>query len=112
MDKLAEYRQLIMKIIEKHAKLTHTSQADVESQTVFDKAQDRYMLFRVGWHDHKRINTPFLYVQFKNGKIWIEEDWTEDGIAGELLAAHVPREDIVLGFRHPNIRSYTEFAMA
>ena len=72
MDKLAEYRQLVIEILEKHAKLTNTPHKGVESQTVFDKTQDRYMLFRVGWRDQQRINTPFLYVQFKNGKIWIE----------------------------------------
>jgi hypothetical protein len=30
-------------------------------------------------------------------------------VATDLLAAGVHKEDIVLGFRHPNVRQYTEF---
>ncbi len=52
-----------------------------------------------------------LHLRF-NDKIWIEQDWTENGIATELLEAGVPNEDIVLGFRHPERRPLTEFAAA
>ncbi len=44
--------------------------------------------------------------------IWIEQDWTENGIATELLKAGVSNEEIVLGFRHPKKRPMTEFAVA
>jgi len=47
-----------------------------------------------------------------NNKIYIEEDLTEDGIATNLLVAGVPREDIVLAFHPPEMRPYTEFAVA
>ena len=30
-------------------------------------------------------------------------------MATDLLAAGIPKEDIVLGFRHPNVRQYTKF---
>ncbi|MEZ4707425.1 MAG: element excision factor XisI family protein [Caldilineaceae bacterium] len=43
---------------------------------------------------------------------YIEIDWTEEGIATELLAAGVPNADIVLVFHHPIVRPYTEFAVA
>ena len=42
----------------------------------------------------------------------IEEDWTEEGITSYLLAAGVPKEDIVLGFHAPEVRPNTEFAVA
>jgi hypothetical protein len=42
-------------------------------------------------------------------KIGIQDDDTEEGVATDLLAAGIPKEDIVLGFRHPNVRQYTEF---
>ncbi|BAY29391.1 fdxN element excision controlling factor protein [Nostoc carneum NIES-2107] len=38
--------------------------------------------------------------------------YTEEGVASDLLAAGVPKEDIVLGFRHPKIRQHTGFAVA
>lgn len=112
MDKLETYRSLVMTILKKHANLTHRPQAGVESHAIFDQNHDRYMMFRIGWRERKRVHTPFVYIHFKNNKIWIEEDWTEDGIATELLDANVPREDIVLAFHHPEKRPYTEFAVA
>lgn len=50
--------------------------------------------------------------RIKNEKIYIEEDWTEEGIANELLTEDVPKEDIVLAFNDPETRKLTEFAIA
>lgn len=47
----------------------------------------------------------FIYfVNAKNEKIYLEEDWTEEGIATELLREGVPKEDIVLAFHEPKTR--------
>jgi hypothetical protein len=53
-----------------------------------------------------------VYLRIHQNKIWIEEDWTKQGIANGLLEAGIPAEDIVLGFQHPNKRPLTEFATA
>jgi hypothetical protein len=53
-----------------------------------------------------------IYVRIRNGKFWIEEDWTEDGIATDLVREGVPKEDIVLAFHDPETRKYTDFAAA
>lgn len=37
---------------------------------------------------------------------------TEEGIANELMEAGIPREQIVLAFRHPDTRKHTGFATA
>ena len=50
--------------------------------------------------------------RLKDGKIWLEEDWTEQGIATELLKAGVPKEAIVLAFQPPEMRQLSEFAVA
>jgi XisI protein len=47
-----------------------------------------------------------------DGKVWIQMDGTEDGIAQELIQSGIPKEDIVLGFHEPSIRPYTGFAVA
>ncbi|MDM8560746.1 element excision factor XisI family protein [Candidatus Parabeggiatoa sp. HSG14] len=46
----------------------------------------------------------------KNGKIWIQHNWTELGIAKEFITLGVPNDDIVLGFQYPYKRKYTGFA--
>jgi XisI protein. len=48
-----------------------------------------------------RITDITVYVRIRDGKFWIEEDWTEDGIATDLVRAGVPKEDIVLAFHEP-----------
>jgi hypothetical protein len=52
---------------------------------------------------------PFISVYTK---IWVEQDWTEPGIAVELLKSGVSKDEIVLGFRNPKKRPLTEFAVA
>jgi len=52
-----------------------------------------------------------LYLRVKGGKIWIEEDWLEHGIATDLVQAGIPKEDIVLAFQPPSMRPFTEFAV-
>jgi hypothetical protein len=66
----------------------------------------------VGWNERKRVKAITVYVRIKNEKIYIEEDWTEEGIASELLREGVPKEDIVLAFHDPETRKLTEFAVA
>ena len=45
-------------------------------------------------------------------KFWIHRDLTEQGIASQLLAAGVSKESIVLAFRSPFNRQFTELATA
>lgn len=112
-DKSEEYRQLITSVLNEQPPIIHASSDDeVETHAVYDHSRGRYMLYQIGWLDKKRTHSALVYVRIYNDKIWIEEDWTEDGITPELLAAGVPKEDIVLGFRHPSMRPLTEFAVA
>lgn len=60
----------------------------------------------------KRVRGTILHVRLRDGKVWIEEDLTEDGIATYLLAAEVPKSDIVLAFQSPETGKFTEFAVA
>jgi hypothetical protein len=113
MDQSIDYRTLIKELLtDQAALLTSTTGDELDTHTIFDEQHNRYMVFRIGWLGKERIQTPYLYLHLRNGKIWIEEDYTEDGIATALLAAGVPHQDIVLAFRHPQLRSLTEFAIA
>ncbi|RKZ92495.1 MAG: XisI protein [Candidatus Parabeggiatoa sp. nov. 1] len=77
----------------------------------FDDEHHQYLLRKLGWTDSSRLKQTVLHIAIRNGKIWIEEDWTEDGIASYFISHDVPREDIVLGFQPPIMRPYTEFAV-
>ncbi|MDF5728333.1 MAG: XisI protein, partial [Rhizonema sp. PD38] len=68
-------------------------------------------IFRCAYPEElTRIFSCIIYVEIKDGKIWIERDGTEIGVANELVEAGVPKQDIVLGFKAPYKRKFTEFA--
>ena len=111
MDKLERYRTLLQGILEDHASVPY-SYVDFQSEVVLDKERDRYLLVNVGWDSGRRAHWVLAHVDIINGKLWIQTDRTEDGIATELLAAGVPKEDIVLAFMSEERRRHSEFAVA
>ena len=52
-----------------------------------------------------------LHVDIIDGKIWVQQDGTEAGIANQLVELGVPKQDIVLGFDPPMMRDLTDFAV-
>ena len=111
--KIERYRQTLINILTAYANVRPlNASADKETLLVCDEKHDHYFLHRIGWEGVKRVWNTTLYVRIRNGKFHIEIDWTEEGIATELLAAGVPKDDIVLAFHHPSMRPYTEFAVA
>jgi len=113
MGKLSKYRTLLKEILTKYADLIRQNpQEGRETELIFDEERDHYLLVHNGWSGKKRIRGTTIYVRLRDGKFWIEEDWLEHGIATDLLEAGVPREDIVLAFHAPQMRPYTEFAVA
>ena len=85
---------------------------DVETMIVSDDEHGQYLLSRVGWRGSHRLSRPVFYLRLKNDKIWIEEDWTEESIASELVHLGIPHSDIVLAFNPPEVRHLTEFAVS
>lgn len=113
MDKTAKYRQLIKDILIQYAGLVSKHpDLGVESHLIFDDDRDEYLWVQTGWSSQHRVHGVTLHIRLHHGKIWVEQDWTEDGIATDLIKAGVPNEDIVLAFYEPETRSMTEFAIA
>ncbi len=113
MDKLIRYRQIIKDILSQYVELDNRQPTPgVEYFLIADEERGHFMLFSLGWSQRKRVRNLRAYVRLREGKIWIEHDLTEEGIATYLLEAGVPKEDIVLAFHAPEMRPYTEFAAA
>lgn len=107
---IERYRELIKSIVEKHSHCDYEAQ-EVETQIAFDIERDRYLMFHVGWRGEKRVYGCVIHIEIKEGKIWIQRDGTEVGIANELIESGVPKSDIVLGYRSPYMRKFTELAV-
>ena len=111
MDSIAHDSQLIQKILNDYAKDAY-AHGDIQQQTVFDLKENHYLLLLVGREGAKRIHGCLIHIDIINEKIWIQRDGTEEGIVTELLNAGIPKDRIVLGFRSPEMRQYTEYAVA
>ena len=117
---LDPYRRLIQKILTERAELENHARSqnwtdttsNEETVVVFDVQNDIYVLHRMGWYGIDRVWDTAIFVRLHDGKFWIEEDWTEEGVATYLLEAGVPHEHIVLAFHHPRTRARSAFAVA
>jgi hypothetical protein len=111
MDKLENYRNIVEKLLREYAAMPY-SYGKIERRTMFDRENDSYLLYIVGWDAQRRYHGINMHIDIINGKIYIQHDGTEDGIATDLEAAGVPKSDIVLAFHAPELRKYTEYAVA
>ena len=111
MDTLDEYRKIIKSIILQLTEIPY-AHGDLHFETVFDNESDRYLLMVIGRLNKKRIHSCLVHINIINGKLWIQRDGTEHGIANDLLDLGIPKDKIVLGFKTPEIRKHTGLAVA
>lgn len=112
MGKLTKYQSLVEKLVTEYAEKYAIDDENTDQVIVIDNPNGVYQIYQIGWEGHSRIHEMTLHIRIKDGKIWVEEDWTEEGIASRLIESSVPNQDIVLGFNPPNMRQYTEYATA
>ncbi|MGH9845757.1 MAG: XisI protein [Blastocatellia bacterium] len=111
MDNIERYREIARRIITAHTEMA-SPRNDIQYQTIFDQPNDRYILMLQGWDGRRRIHACIIHIDIIGGKFWIQHDGTDYGVANELFNAGVPKDHIVLGFKSPQLRRYTEFAAA
>ncbi|MBW4585718.1 XisI protein [Aetokthonos hydrillicola Thurmond2011] len=112
MDSLTtQYRDVVEKILKDYADFLDTDD-QVQVELVFDRERDRYLLVETGWQNGYRIYGTLLHIDIINNTLWIQHDGTEEGIAGDLIAAGIPKNHIVLSFKSPEERKHTEFAIS
>ena len=108
---LETLRGVVERILTEYAEFLENDAISV-CELVFDRRQDHYLLVEVGWENGYRVYGTLIHIDIQDGKLWIQHDGTEDGVAEELVAAGVPKQNIVLAFRHASLRAVTEFAGA
>lgn len=98
MDRLNEYRQIVINYLEDFAK------NDENAQLVFDQDRDRYLVLHNEWRGEDRIYGCAIQLDIIENKVWIQINNTEIYLDRELIDRGVESKDIILGFRSPNIR--------
>jgi hypothetical protein len=109
-DKLTRYRAAIRKVLREYAALGRPEPGQ-RVELIEDPVNDHFELIRVGWDRRRRVHYAVMHLDIIDGKVWIEHDATDRPLAEELVAAGVPKEDIVLGYKLPDIRPHTGYAV-
>lgn len=113
MDKLTTYRRLVKEALTEYANLLKAPPIPpYDVVLAFDDEHNEYILREVGWTKREWVRNTVVHVSLRDEKIWVQEDWTEEGIASWLLQHGVARADIVLSFQPPESRQLMEFAVA
>jgi hypothetical protein len=110
MDRVEKYREVVKRLVEDYASYKPAN-GQIETEAIIDPEHDHYEVMHVGWDGVRRIHGSVIHLDIIDGKIWIQYDGTTRPVAEELLAAGVPRKDIVLGFHPEDVRRMTDFAV-
>jgi XisI protein len=118
MDNLDRDRTIICAVLTEQTNIPY-SYGEIRYETIFDRTQDRYVVMILGREPARhlsetatrRVHGCLIHVDIIDSMIWIQRDGTEEGVAIALMKAGIPREKIVLGFRSPQLREDSEFAI-
>jgi hypothetical protein len=88
--------------------------SEIHNTLICDEEGDHYLILSMGWGEkpRRRIHGCLIHIDIIDGKIWVQRDGTEEGVAGELEDIGIPKDRIVLGFHDPRVRQYTDYAAA
>lgn len=91
MDSLDNYREAVLSVLRPWEQRPGP-QSTLRFEAVLDRPRDRYLVVVVGWEGHHHVHSTLVHIDIIDGKLWIQHDQTEDGVAPALVAAGVPRD--------------------
>jgi hypothetical protein len=110
-EKLNRYKRICRQIVERHAAMP-SEPTSVESLAVCDSESGNYLLMDIGWYPKERAHYVVVHLRVKGGKVWVEYDGVEYGIAKDLIEAGIPEEDVVWPSNERDRRRFTELVAA
>lgn len=110
MGRVGQYKAIIQRILAEYLEST-PEEENIETFAVQDEKGGHYMLVETGWQYPHRIYNVVFHIRLKGDKIWIEQDWTERGVAYDLLAAGVSKDVIELSFQPPQVRPHIDWGL-
>ena len=111
MDRINLYRSSIKTFLEGYVN-SRNNQAETEIEAIFDLERDRYLVLDIGWNGTQRIHHCIFHFDIRDGKIWLQENNTDIEVDQELEEMGIIKSEIVVGFHHPSVREYSDFAFS
>src|ERR1700681_4345114 len=110
MDKVERYREIVQRLIAEYAGYKPVN-GEIDTEAVIDRDGDHYEVMNVGWDGVRRVHGSVIHIDIIGGKVWVQYDGTSRPVAEELVAAGIPREDIVLAFHPAELRQLTGYGV-
>ncbi|MEM7369702.1 MAG: XisI protein [Bacteroidota bacterium] len=111
-NKLKKYKQIVSEVLDEVGLPGLKPDDPIQTQFIKDHESGHYLLFSAGWKGKKRIYGCFLHIDvMENGRVWLQHDGTDLVVGQMLLDKGILKQDLVLGFLHPNRRKDTEYAV-
>ncbi|WP_017661861.1 XisI protein [Baaleninema simplex] len=107
MDRLEKMRSAIESLLTELSRGTYLN-LDIETELVFDRDRDRYLLVNLGWQEDLRIYDSVLHLEIRDDRIWIQRNQTDVRIADALKELGIEGDRIVVGVVPPSYRALAE----
>ncbi|NET10140.1 MAG: XisI protein [Symploca sp. SIO2B6] len=110
LNELKQYRQAIQTFLQDYV-ASRNIHAETDIDLICDQERDRYLVLDIGWNGTQRIHHCIFHFDIKDDKVWIQENNTDIEVDQELEEMGISRKDMVVGFHHPSMREYSDFAV-
>lgn len=113
--KISKYRKIIKEVLKEYAanELQKTYKPDdTQIRLIMDTENDHYQVLFAGWRNSKQVFSVIFHFDIINSKIWVQRNISDYDIIGDLEDKGIPKQDIVLAFHAPEMRPFTEYAVA
>ena len=108
MDSREEYKAIVKQFLLDYAKIK-PAYGDINREVVFDEERGHYELMSIGWKGTRRVHHTLIHIDIQDGKVWLQQNTTDQEVAEELIEMGIPRDQIVLGFVLPQSRKLTKY---
>ena len=112
MDRIKIFQDAIIDILKDNAAYYKGTTNPLNLLVISDKENNHFQLLMQGWRDKDYTFQCLIHLDIINEKIWIQWNNTTCEIGIELLKKGVAADEIVLGLKSPEFRTYTDFAVA
>lgn len=112
MDKITLYQDAITELLEEYISIKPANMKNIDQQLIADRDHNHFAFIRLGWEGDQFIYQCVIHFDIKDGKVWLQQNRTDQNLIDELIAKGVNQEDIIIGFVPPYARTPNDFAKA